>query len=456
MNPRFGIAFWSIFAGGVAFAVLSWMVPAEGPIREGLAEFEKLTQSTHQQLEILHKQVQSLPRKNLPPAMESAQQYVTDLQGRIKLNSEVAVAVRDTSRALATQVRLLKSEESRQVIESLHSGLNATAGIIESRVCAAAEEAAELFDQLAFDLSGDLERLASLLEKSPVELDKPIAQVIDGLAQAQAILGVANQALDPEAFNNMGKLCENVSKALLETSQFPFIGVVTDQNALKEASSNLNSVKKKIEQLEKSIPQVKQSANEASTKLRVLQEELAKLHDTRQSLDAFIKAASTNLTNAARTAPAILREISSALREISLLRSVTPALRAMASTLDQVDGQWVKLVATLDTTAELLEHSASAADLLASNPEAIEQQTQLLMSGTEATVEFLNYSVSSLDQLQENLLRDAHSVGRISKLLPGYGDSISRMLQASRWCLGIASMACFVLAFVRIYSDTRL
>jgi hypothetical protein len=469
-------------AGGLV--ALGWQA-GTADVQQGFSRAEQVTRKAGTQVCLLRRQVHDLRRPELQELSERLGEQTRTATVALKtqqIDFDTVRALSDALGHVATGLDGLAATLNAGDFGKLGEGLGETAAFLEG-IVPTASKAADDLDATAEGLRNDAARLHLLLQETPLDL-KAARDIHDSLARFGEGLDRMRKTLRVDRLEAMRDGFQGMESALstgaeqveqLSSYSYPVVSIKgfrpeitqkpfwpegeTIAKGLRKAATGVSAADKELAELARELPRLRSSLDDSRRILDRTREALATALRQQDKLEPLLKDLPAKAADLAERLPQASSDLARLLRDTRRLKEVAAGLRRAQHGIDAVAIFWPELRRNLGRTAAVLKTTRSQLNEVLNNRQDYESarlQTVQLGDSFARLLPVFNEQLSSQLQEQDRALEDlGQSIEEVGDLLPVYGQTLQRILQAGRLlaCLAaliVALHASYLILSVRI------
>jgi hypothetical protein len=456
----------------LALVGLGWQLPGREQIENSFARAGRVSARAGDQARRLQERVGQLRRPELRQLAERLRDHTRTVSALLRertVDFQTVAALRDSLGGVSDGLHSFADTLDPDAVGKLGEGLSRTADFLDQKLVPAAEEAAKKLHQSTALLRADARALSDFLQAAPVDLHA-LREVHDslgafskGLEKIEGLLALKRLTTLRQGFRGMESALNTGADQVerLASYTYPVLQIhrwrpeiemrqfwpTGDRIAegLRSGGAGVAAAAKEIDELEKSLPQLR-AALEGSRKIvDTTRETLAVALEHQDQLEPLLKELPRHAARLAEQLPQVGADLARVLRDTDKVREVAGALRQARKGLDSTVGRWPELRQTLLASSEFLHGVRKQLDRVVRQREDYERA-----AGEAATLGEMFATMLPLltDGMLYQLGDDERSLGELGQsldevatVLPEYGRTAGGLVQTGRWLAWLAAAA---------------
>ncbi len=446
-------------------------LPSNADVERGFNGAERVTEHSGAQVRILRRQVQDLRRPELGQLagrMQKQTGTVTTMLRGQQVDFDTVVAMRDSLGEVADGLDSFAATLDADRVLKLGDSLGATAVFLEERVIPGAGKAADSLEASSKLLQADAERLAGLVNATPLdlkaarEIHDSLGRFGDGLDKMNALLKLQRIDAMKDGFKGMEDALSsgadqveklagytypvvqiNGLKAEVEQKKFWPEGEKIAEG-MRKGAAGVTAAGKEIEGLNKELPKVRESLDESRKMVAKTREALALALDQQGKIEPLLKDMPAHAAKLAADLPKITGDLAKVFRDTDRLKDVADSLRQARKGIDAAVARWPEMQAALKRSGKLMRATRGQLDHAVEHRkdyEAALKQSIVLVESFAALMPLLTDQLDSrLDEEDHALSELEASLREVQAVLPVYARTTGQVVEAGRWLAWLVAL----------------
>jgi DNA repair ATPase RecN len=457
----------------LVLVALALELPGAEDIQAHVERVDALGKDTTHQLWQFRGQVHML-QEGRPKLHDMAQglqkelALVTDILSKQNLDYGTVNNVSEALGNLARGLDTLGEGLGPDGVARIGSGLKAMADYLDEQVAPAATDMAVELEKATTELQENAQQLSAVLKTMPIDLkaarevQESLGRFGDGLDRLDELLKLQHGGSMKEGFKGLeeslttgAEQVERLAGYTYPTVRFEGIKPVVEQKqfwpagdkiaeGMRKAAKGATAAGEELEQLTRDLPKLREALAESRKVATATRDALGNALKQQEKVESLLKRAPETATRLAERLPKLTAALAHVLRDTSRLKDVATLLRETQEGLDSVVARWPDLRKDFSYSAVLLRKTRDQLKELIKNKDEYERSFQktLAISKTVAgTVPLLTEQLGeSLEHQEQSLTNLSNSVQEVANAIPGAGRTLTRLLQTTRYLLGLLAL----------------
>jgi methyl-accepting chemotaxis protein len=458
------------FAVAAVLVAFGCQLPSAQDVEQSFAGVERVTRRTGSQVRLLRDQVHELRDPEVQQTVQRLQTQLHKVTGTLRAQTIDFDTVRTMSDALgdvAKGLETLSASLDPQAVGKLGEGLGTTAAYLEDKVAPTAAMAAEHLEQSTEALRTDAKRLAAVLREAPLDLSAA-REIRDGLARFSDGLDKMSGAMKLQKFGTMREGVKGLESALTTGAEqverlsgytYPVVSFsglrpMVNQRpfwpegekiaeGMRKAAEGVNVAGKEMDGLATELPKMREALDESRKVADRSREALANALKQQDKVEPLLRDVPEHAARLAEELPKLGGDLARVLRDTEKLKELAQALREAQKRIDATVAHWPELQTTLTRSADLLKATQQQMKQVVEHRPEFEKAMGETIVLTEELADHLprltHHLDSQLHDEETSFEELGQSIDDVSAALPGYAQTASRMVAATRLLLWLVA-----------------